>query len=160
MKKTKILAISFLLQSCLTWPVLRNSTTNEVIQIPKGAKEVYISSQVALDSVFNNLVITLMSNGHRIQKEDKDRLYLTTEGHDIGQSTFQRMVVSKQGNRLKILTEWKLGSDVNNLVNSMTKVNNQADWQPCYYYMGRPALAFAETIKLATTLEDVEVEIK
>ena len=64
--------------------------------------------------MYNEIYSSLLLRGHRIDKDDKERYYITTEGKDVGQSTLQRstIVINENNGTSKaiIRSEWKPGT--------------------------------------------------
>ena len=163
------LAISFLMTSwmmmmmgCLsvshisaTSGVKEDSLTN----IPKGAKVVIVEKKnVSADSLYEELVTILLSRGHRLFKDDKERHYLTTEGKDVGQSTLQRMTVVVTGkensSQLKITTEWKAGAEASMMATAMSGIPMQSEWAIAMWGISRLGIAFAESVAIANEIKN------
>src|SRR5690606_443390 len=121
-KKMKtLLAITFLplLAGCISTNHISSTSglnQSDLDAIPASAKEIYVTVPGATPQALHEQVVNiLIARGHRIQREDKERLYVTTEGKDVGESTLQRMVITTTevpnvGAVTKIVSEWRAGT--------------------------------------------------
>ena len=157
-KLTIILATLLLLSSAMTScgsviDIAATSGLNQsyLDQIPQGVSIVYVNKKnVSADSLYEEVFTVLLSRGHRISKEDKARLYITTEGKDVGEWTMQRMAIliveTQDGADLKISTERKpryQGSE-----------GSMIDWGIARWVIHEGRVAFAESVAIATEIED------
>jgi predicted transcriptional regulator len=157
--------IAFLTTGCIS--VSHISTTSGVKEdyltnIPKGAKIVLVEKKnVSADNLYEELITILLSRGHRIIKDDKERHYITTEGKDIGQSTLQRMTLvileKENSSQLKITTEWKGGTEASMMATAMSGIPIQADWAIAKWEINRLGIAFAESVAIANEIENGHV---
>lgn len=127
--------------------------------IPTGAKIIYVEKKNAsINEYYEEVLSILMSRGHRIMKEDKERHYITTEGRDIGQSTLQRMTlfITEKNNSciLKITTEWKAGAEATAMASAMGGVSMQSEWATASWEINRLGMAFAESLAVAKEIKD------
>lgn len=128
-------------------------------KIPAGAKIIYVEKKNAsISEFYEELISVLMSRGHRIMKEDKERHYVTTEGKDIGQSTLQRMTlfITEKNNSciLKITTEWKAGTEATAMASAMGGIPMQSEWSTASWEINRLGMAFAESLAIAKGIKD------
>ena len=103
-----ILIISWLAEGCisqLTVAQMTGLTNEELNLIPKMAKVVITETDMKQDSAFEVVMNILIARGHRIQKDDKARGYINTEGKDVGNGTYQRMSITFNGAVVRIETE-------------------------------------------------------
>lgn len=125
---------------------------------PKAEAIIVEKSDVSADAFYEEVIDILLSRGHRILREDKQRHYLTTEGKDVGQSTLQRMVltISKAGDsvELKILTEWKGGTEASIMASSMSGIPVVSEWATASWELNRPGIAFSESYAVATQIRN------
>jgi hypothetical protein len=153
--------ISSLMISCIS--VSHISTTSGVKEdylsdIPKEAKVVIIDkNNISADSLYEEVYTVLLSRGHRILKDDKERHYITTEGKDVGQSTLQRMTVviteNENSSKLKITTEWKGGTEASAMATAMSGIPIQSDWALAKWEINRLGIAFAESVAIANEIK-------
>lgn len=156
--KTIILPIIFCLSCVGTSSITGTSGLSqaELSAIPKGATEVIIHGQDR-NELYERIVNTLIQRGHRINREDKDRFYLTTEGKDVGESTLQRMtiVVSERDFCLGdcaeavIRTEWMPGMQANTMATAFSGLDVTSTWETAKYEVSRLGIAFAESVAVA-----------
>lgn len=145
------IAISLCNLSCIgTNTVAQTSGLSyaELASVPKGSKEVVIKgTDGAL--LFDNIISVLLQRGHRIIKDDKERLYILTEGKDIGESTLQRMTIAiNSSGEATIKSEWMPGQDATIGASAMSGINFTPSWSIAVYTTGRPAIAFAEAVAI------------
>jgi hypothetical protein len=159
--------VSFLLTSCFTMQKISeisNLSEDELNEIPNEAKEVLIKKECSAKDLYNDIYDILIDKGHRINKSDEDRYYITTEGRDVGESTLQRMTISvKEDDNIanaKILTDWKAGSAATAGAQAATGLYIQSDWQPAKWEISRLGNAFAETVYIAKQVENSEISYK
>lgn len=122
--------------------------------IPQKAKTIIVEkANVSADEIYEEVIGILMSRGHRIMREDKQRYYITTEGKDVGQSTLQRMVLTinklEDYAQLKIITEWKGGTDASIMASSMSGIPVISDWAIASWEINRAGIAFSESYAIA-----------
>ena len=97
MKKKNILLILGLLpvlSSCITKSLISETSgvsSSELNIIPNGANEIIIERSGTAEELYNDIFTALLSRGHRIDSDDKERGDITTEGQVVGQYTTQRM---------------------------------------------------------------------
>ncbi len=168
MKKTELtkyfatsILISYLMISCVS--VSHISSTSGVRaeylkNIPKGAEVVIVDkNNISADSLYEEVYTILLTRGHRILKDDKNRHYITTEGKDVGQSTLQRMVIviteNENSSKLKITTEWKAGTEASAMASSMSSIPIQSDWSFAKWQIDRLGIAFAESVAIANEIK-------
>ncbi len=143
---------------CITaYQVKQSSGLTEAItrDIPLNASTVTVTqSQTTPKDLYEYLIQITVSRGHRIEKEDKERFYFTTQGKDVGTSTLQRMTVSvmklsDDKSEATIHTDWMAGTDMNALYSGMMGVSVDMKWERAYWMKGRPGIAFAESVSVA-----------
>lgn len=170
MKTNKVLfvivtVITFMMTSCIG--VSHISTTSGVDEeslnsVPVGARTILVEKNVTADILYEEVFNILLSRGHRIMKDDKERHYITTEGKDVGQSTLQRMtlLIIENGNssQLKITTEWKGGTDASMMASSMSGIAIQSDWAIATWEINRLGIAFAESIAIAKEIKNGNIK--
>jgi len=152
----------FVMTSCMGVSHISSSSgldESSLNQIPKGTKIIYVEKNNALiDEYYEDILNVLMSRGHRIMKEDKERHYVTTEGKDIGQSTLQRMTLFITQNKnnciLKITTEWKAGTEATAMATAMSGIPMQSDWAIATWEISRLGMAFAESLAIAKEIKE------
>lgn len=152
----------FVMTSCMGVSHISSSSgleENSLSQIPKGTKIIYVEKDNALiNEYYEEILNILMSRGHRIMKEDKERHYVTTEGKDVGQSTLQRMTlfITKNNNNciLKITTEWKAGTEATIMATAMSGIPMQSDWATASWEINRLGMAFAESLAIAKEIKE------
>jgi hypothetical protein len=154
-----IISILILSNSCISkFLIVETSglSKDEINSIPKGTSTVFVKKQISPDNLYEESAMVLVSRGHRIEKEDKDRLYIATEGKDVGESTQQRMFISiteKNGtSTAKILTEWNGGAEAQWMATIMAGTAYYGAWQPAKFETGRPSIAIAESVVIAKLL--------
>lgn len=162
MKKKNILLIFGLLPvlaSCITKSLISETSgvnTAELNNIPNGAKEIIIERSGTAEELYNDLFTALLSRGHRIDKDDKERGYITTEGHDVGQSTTQRMTIVITDNETSakaiMTTEWKAGTEATMFASGLSGIQIHSDWGKATWETGRPGISFAESVAVAIKL--------
>jgi hypothetical protein len=157
--------ISSLMIGCIS--VSHISTTSGVKEeylsnVPKGAEVVIVNkNNISADSLYEEVYTILLSRGHRILKDDKERHYITTEGKDVGQSTLQRMtlVITEKENssQLRITTEWKGGTEASAMATAMSGIPIQSDWSLAKWEINRLGIAFAESVAIANEIKDGKI---
>lgn len=157
MKVIYILSIA-MCSSCIgTQHLQQTSGLTEAItrEIPVNANTVTVTqSQTTPYQLYEYLIQTAISRGHRIDHEDKERYYFTTQGKDVGNSTLQRMTVSvmkisESVSEATINTEWMGGTFVNSMYSGMMGASVDQEWETAYWMKGRPGIAFAESVSVA-----------
>ena len=149
--KTIILPIIFCLSCVGTSSITGTSGLSqaELSAIPKGATEVIIHGQDR-NELYERIVNILIQRGHRINREDKDRFYLTTEGKDVGESTLQRMTIVVSENAEAIIrTEWMPGMQANTMATAFSGLDVTSTWETAKYEVSRLGIAFAESVAVA-----------
>lgn len=149
--KTIIAPIIFCLSCVGTSSITGTSGLSqaELSAIPKGATEVIIHGQDRHE-LYERIVNTLIQRGHRINREDKDRFYLTTEGKDVGESTLQRMtIVVSENAEATIRTEWMPGMQANTMATAFSGLDVDSAWETAKYEVSRLGIAFAESVAVA-----------
>lgn len=148
--------LALFLSSCITVShVAQTSGIDEskLKEIPENSSEVILEKDVTPQELFNEVYASLLLRGHRISKDDKERLYITTEGKDVGQSTLQRstIVVSEIDNGAKavIKSEWKPGTSAALGGSMFAGVALSLEWEQATWVNGRPGIAFAEAFAIA-----------
>ncbi len=141
--------------SCIGTGVISQTSglsTSELATIPKGSKEVIIKGTDG-SQVYAKIIDVLLKRGHRIIKDDKEKLYILTEGKDVGQSTMQRMtiVISSTG-EANIKSEWMPGQDATMGATAMSGLSITPSWSIADYTTGRPAIAFVEAVVIGKAL--------
>jgi hypothetical protein len=127
--------------------------------IPPKAKVIYVERKdTSIDNYYEEVISILMSRGHRIMREDKERHYITTEGKDVGESTLQRMTLLITENNsiciLKITTEWKAGAEAAGMASAMGGMSIQPEWATASWEINRLGIAFAESFAIAKAIKD------
>ncbi|HBG42052.1 MAG TPA: hypothetical protein DDW85_11690 [Porphyromonadaceae bacterium] len=132
--------------------------------IPDGAKEVIIIKNIPADDLYEEIMYTLITRGHRISKGDKEMKYVVTEGKDVGQSTLQRLtafVTEKEGVSTAVIkSEWKAGTEASMGASMFAGFGISVDWAKAEWKTGRPGIAFAESVAIANEIKDSEVTFK
>lgn len=149
--KTIIAPIIFCLSCVGTSSITGTSGLSqaELSAIPKGATEVIIHGQDR-HKLYERIVNILIQRGHRINREDKDRFYLTTEGKDVGESTLQRMtIVVSEDAEATIRTEWMPGMQANTMATAFSGLDVTSTWETAKYEVSRLGIAFAESVAVA-----------
>ncbi|MFO8128582.1 MAG: hypothetical protein R6T99_01610 [Bacteroidales bacterium] len=126
--------------------------------IPENAKFVILDKDnISADSLYEEVYVVLLSRGHRIFKDDKERHYITTEGKDLGQSTLQRMTIvvteKENGSQLKIATEWKGGTQASITATAISGIPVNPDWEVAKWVTGRQGIAFAESVAIVSEIQ-------
>lgn len=166
MKKHELLfgltIVSVIMTSCIA--ISNISTISGVPEaslqnIPKGANIIIIDVPgSSIDDLYEEVISILLSRGHRISKEDKERHYINTEGKDVGQSTLQRMTLVftevESKSRLKITTEWKGGTEATTMATAMSGIPIQSDWAAARWEIDRRGIAFAESVAIAKEISN------
>lgn len=133
--------------------IARLNTIPSDANIVKVYKE-DISAIDFYDEVFN----ILLSRGHRISKDDAERLYITTEGKDVGESTLQRMNLLinevENGSQLVITTEWRAGTQASAMAVAISGLPVQSQWEEASWEISRLGVAFAESVAIAVSIEN------
>ncbi len=131
----------------------------ELNRIPKGAKNIIVTiNNATSNEVYSQIKNALIERSHRIEKDDKESFYLTTEGKDVGESTLQRMVISiskvQNDCRIVLNTEYKPGMEAQMLATGMTGINVNTDWTEVVYDIKtRSGIAFIETYIIAKRID-------
>jgi hypothetical protein len=154
--------ILFVMTSCLGISLISSSSgldEGSLNKIPTGVKIIYVEKKNAsISEYYEDVISILMSRGHRIMKEDKERHYVTTEGRDIGQSTLQRMTlfITEKNNSciLKITTEWKAGTEATAMASAMGGIPMQSEWSTASWEINRLGMAFAESLAIAKEIKE------
>lgn len=159
---TVLFLFSFFLLGCIS--VSHISVTSGVPmdnlrEIPIGSRTVFVDkTNISADKLYEEVYTILLSRGHRILKDDKERLYITTEGKDVGQSTLQRMtiVITEQdsNSQLKITTEWKGGTEASAAASAMSGVAVHSNWAMAKWEINRLGIAFAESVAIAKEIKN------
>jgi hypothetical protein len=159
-----LLFISIFFFGCITTQKIASHTSlkiEELRRIPKGTSTILATSNQSADSTFQTIKSILFQRGHRIQNVDKKMRYISTEGHEIGYSTLQRMTinVNKQANgcSVDIRTEWKPGAGAPGAAESSAQEN---EWQKAYWSSGRPNVALAESYAICNNLKTQKISFK
>ena len=157
-KPTILLATLLLLLSAITScrsvidiAALSDLNQHYLDQIPQGVSIVYVNKKnVSTDSIFEEVFKVLLYRGHRISKEDKARLYITTEGKDVGEWTMLRMAIliveTQNGADIKISTEWK--------PRYQDSEDSLIDWGVAKWGTYKGSVAFAESLVIANEIEN------
>lgn len=170
MKKFVILSVLLMaVVSCISTHHISESSglhDDYLKSIPKGVKTIIITKMnTSPDSLFEEIYGVLLQRNHRIGKDDKDRHYIATDGKDIaGMSTSQRMtvVISKLGSEVKatISTQWKGGVDAAIMATSFSGIPISPDWEQADWSSGRPVIAFAESLAVASQILDSKIKFE
>ena len=163
MKKKNILLIFGLLPvlaSCITKSLISETSgvsSSELNIIPNGANEIIIERSGTAEELYNDIFTALLSRGHRIDRDDKERGYITTEGHDVGQSTTQRMTIVITDYEISakaiMTTEWKAGNEATMFASGLSGIQIHSDWGKATWETGRPGIAFAESVAVAKKID-------
>ncbi len=157
MKVIYFLLITLCVGCITTQQVKQSSGLTEAItrDIPLNSSIVTVTqSQTTPQQLYNYLFQIAVSRGHRIETEDKERFYFTTQGKDVGTSTLQRMTVSVMKisdsiSEATIHTDWMGGTSVNSMYSGMMGASVTQEWERAYWMKGRPGIAFAESVSVA-----------
>ena len=131
---------------------------NYLKNIPNGAEVVIVEKKnISADSLYEEVYNTLLSRGHRILRDDKERHYITTEGKDVGKSTLQRMTLvineKESSSQLRITTEWKGGTEASAAATAASGIQVQSAWAAAKWEKNsRLGIAFAESVAIAHQL--------
>jgi|SRR5690606_38568102 len=119
---------------------------HELSAIPKGATEVIIIGEDR-SQLYERIVDALIQRGHRINREDKERFYVTTEGKDVGESTLQRMtIVVNEDSKAVIKSEWMPGQEAVSMATALSGIPQSASWSKASFEGGRSGIAYAEAV--------------
>lgn len=151
-----------LFQSCIgVSHIMSISGANESLlrEIPKGSKIVIVEKPNASeDELYNEVYKILLSRGHRVQKDDPVRHFITTEGKDVGESTLQRMTIVvtaiTNGAKLTINTEWKGGTDANIMATAVSGIPIYSTWAEAKWEVNRLGIAFSESVVIGSQIEN------
>lgn len=156
MKNFLFVSVLFLLTSCLSMSHITTTSgldESSLKDIPKEAKVVVVQKNIPVDKLYEEVYTVLLTRNHRIAKDDKKRHYITTEGKDVGQDTYQRVIVAiiEKGNTstMRITTEWKASSNMAQIA-GMTL---SQDWATAKWEVSRLGLAFAESVAIAREIK-------
>jgi hypothetical protein len=127
--------------------------------IPRGSKVVIVEKEnIEEDDLYNEVYDILLSRGHRIQKDDHVRHFITTEGKDVGESTLQRMTLvvtgTANGAKLKITTEWKPGTQATLMATAVSGIPIFSDWAEAKWEINRLGIAFSESVVIASQIKN------
>ncbi len=159
--------IPFILNSCVSIPAIsKTSGVNQsyLNKLPKGVQYVFIEKETPMDELHGEIVNELINRGHRIQVNDTDLKYITTEGTDVGQSTLQRMVIktTSEGNlsTSKIITEWMPGTSATTGASAASGIDINPQWAKAKWEVSRLGIAFAESLAIGKEIPDARVYVK
>lgn len=159
MKKSIPFVLLIFFSSCIGLShIAQTSGLNEddLSLIPKDASEVIIEKDIPALEMYNEIYSSLLLRGHRIDKDDKERYYITTEGKDVGQSTLQRstIVINENNGTSKaiIRSEWKPGTTATMGTSMFAGIALSTDWEQAKWETGRPGIAFAEGYSIAKSV--------
>lgn len=145
-----------LLTSCVSMShITKTSGLSEryLKDIPKEAKVVIVQKNISADKLYDEVYTILLARNHRIAKDDKERHYITTEGKDVGEDTYQRMIITitESGgiSKMKITGEWKASAGIAQVA-GMTL---SQDWAVAKWGIDRLGIAFAESVAVAYEIE-------
>jgi hypothetical protein len=147
-----LIATALYFSSCIgTTTVTQTSGLShaELASIPKGSKEIIILEHEDDLTLYDKIIDALLQRGHRIIKDDKEKLYILTEGKDVGQSTLQRMTIVIKFHEASIKTEWMPGQDASMGATAFSGINFTPSWSIAEFTTGRPAIAFAEAVAIS-----------
>lgn len=164
---TLLLGLLLFNTSCLTTKVIESTSgisSTDLQKIPSNSSVILVKSSKPASVLFDEIATILLQNGHRIQNENQSRLYINTEGKDVGQSTLQRMTINVEeveGGALgRIASEWKPGTTAGAMGSSIAGVDLTYEWETASWQEDRLGIAFAEGYKIALALSDVELSFE
>lgn len=154
--KLFFLLISLFCSACVSQKFIPKEETK---LIPKGSQIIELKSDAEPKEIYKTVYSLLLENGFRIEKENIDMLTISTEGKDVGQSTFGRIyIIIKKDTNGSILTlrpEWKPGADAQMMASAMTKLNVYTEWAPAKWGdTGRPELVFSYFVSLSKKISN------
>ena len=128
-------------------------------EIPRGSKVVIVEKEnIKEEDLYNEVYDILLSRGHRIQKDDHVRHFITTEGKDVGESTLQRMALvvsgTATGAKLTITTEWKPGTQATVMATAVSGIPVISDWAEAKWEINRLGIAFSESVVIASQIKN------
>ncbi|MFA5587683.1 hypothetical protein [Proteiniphilum saccharofermentans] len=167
MKKI-LLGLTVLLSGCISMTHIAETSgiESEILKtVPKNATEVILKKDVSAIDLYNELYSSLLSRGHRIDRDDKERFYITTQGKDVGQSTLQRstiVVTEDSGTSTAVIrSEWKPGTTATLGGSMFAGVGISADWEKATWAeTGRPQIAMAEAIAIGYGVKGAVISFK
>lgn len=127
--------------------------------IPADSEIVIVEKENSTaDVLFEEVITILLSKGHRIDRDDKKRYYITTEEKNVGKSTLQRMtlVIHETDNKavLRITTEWKEVTEAIVMLSATFGVTAQSQWSGAKWKINRLGIAFAESVAIASEIKN------
>jgi len=161
-----IITAMFFLTKCIGISNIADTTGVEVSylnSIPENSEKIILTkNNTTPDILFEETISALLSRGHRIQREDENRYYITTEGKDVGESTLQRMVfyIKQNGDNsvMEITTEWSAGHEATAMASAMSGIQIDSSWQSARWESStRLGIAFAESVAVALKIEDANI---
>lgn len=134
----------------------------ELMNIPDNARTIIVKKKTTADSLYNEFYNALLTRGHRIANSDNQRLFINTEGKNIGMSTLQRMtvIVNEQSGYavIRIQTEWMAGTQATAMASSLSGVHIDSNWEISRWSIDRSGNAFAESIAVVLSLDGISVD--
>ena len=156
MKNFLFVSVLFLLTSCVSMSHITSTSglkEDYLKDIPKEAKVVIVQKNISADKLYDEVYTILLARNHRIAKDDKDRHYITTEGKDVGEDTYQRMIItiteSGSTSNMRITGEWKASAGIAQVA-GMTL---SQDWAVAKWRIDRLGIDFAESVAVAYEIE-------
>lgn len=131
--------------------------------IPTGANKVILYSNVPSDSLFNEVLNTLINENIRIVNENKDIGYISTEGKHVGGGTLLRMNIRiyKNSNisNLSSSAEWMADAETMSTVNAVFGTNLQQEWKPASREnVGKPDYAYEKMIEIIEKIPHSKID--
>lgn len=154
--KLFFLTLPLFFSSCVSQKFIPKEETR---LIPTGSQIIEIKTETEPKEIYKTVYSLLIENGFRVDKENADMLTLSTEGKDLGQSTFGRIYITiKKDNNGSLLTlrpDWKPGAEAQMMASAMTNLNVYTEWTPAKWGVsGRPELVFSYFVSFAKKISN------
>ena len=167
MKNVLLISILVVFTGCVSVSHIAQTTgvsESQLNTISKNASEIIVEKSISASGLYEEVYSVLISRGHRISKDDKERYYITTEGKDAGESTLQRStIVISEGDGVStalIRSEWKPGTEAAMGASIMAGIGISSDWSQAKWETGRPGIAFAEGLAIANSVKNGKITFK
>lgn len=157
-----LLIISILFASCS--PSYQSILPKETqTLIPIGANKVILYSDLTSDSLFNEVLNTLINENIRIVNENKNIGYISTEGKHIDGGTLLRMNIRiyKNNNKANLSSsaEWMADAETMSTVNAIFGTSLQQEWKPASREdVGKPDYAYEKMIEIIQKIPHSKIE--
>ena len=93
-----------------------------------------VEKKLTPPELYEEIYSVLLSRGHRISKDDKERLYINTE--------------------------WKAGAEAVMAASISNGVSITSEWAQSQWSSDRPGIAFAESVAIAKSIENGIIRFK